>query len=95
MFKYNIFLYLIVILLILPISNAQDNEVNFDEQALILGASYDYAEDDGTNPAATDKLQNMFESRVKQLRNLRNETPVALDNLSRLPNAFTFTELAS
>ncbi len=71
------------------------DEVNFDEQALILGASYDYAEDDGTNPAATDKLQNMFESRVKQLRNLRNETPVALDNVSRLPNAFTFTELAS
>jgi len=69
--------------------------VNFDEQALILGAAFDYSEDDGTNPAATDKLQNMFESRVKQLRNLRNDSPIALDNVSRLPNSFTFTELAS
>lgn len=78
-----------------PDAFVDSDVVNFDEQALILGAAFDYSEDDGTNPAATDKLQNMFESRVKQLRNLRNETPVTLDNVSRLPNSFTFTELAS
>jgi hypothetical protein len=78
-----------------PDAFVDSDVVDFDDQALILGAAFDYAEDDGTNPAATDKLQNMFESRVKQLRNMRNETPIALDNVSRLPNSFTFTELAS
>ena len=78
-----------------PTAFVSADVVDFDEQALILGAAFDYAEDDGTNPAATDKLQNMFESRVKQLRNLRNDSPISLDNVSRLPNSFTFTELAS
>lgn len=42
--------------------------VDFDEQAMILGAAYDYLEDDGTNPGATQKFQNMFNSRVVQLK---------------------------
>ena len=70
-----------------------DDTVDFDSQALILGAVYDYLEDDGTNPAATDKAQSLFESRVQQLRNLRNSAPVALDQVSLLPQSFSFTEL--
>lgn len=53
--------------------------VNFDDQALILGATYDYLEDDGTNPGATEKMKDMFESRVRQLKKLRAQLPSALD----------------
>tara|TARA_R100001594_G_scaffold22817_1_gene44309 strand:- start:4633 stop:5292 length:660 start_codon:yes stop_codon:yes gene_type:complete len=69
------------------------DNVDFDSQALVLGAVYDYLEDDGTNPAATDKAQSLFESRVQQLRNLRSSAPIALDQVSLLPQSFSFTEL--
>ena len=54
------------------------DEVDFDEQALVLGAAYDYLEDDGTNPGATQKMQNMFEGRVNQL--LQNQHNIAFDS---------------
>ncbi len=53
--------------------------VNFDSQALVLGSAYDYLEDDGTNPGATEKMSNMFESRVKQLKKSRAWLPHKLD----------------
>ena len=54
--------------------------IDFDEQALILGATYDYLEDDGTNPNATQKFQAMFESRVTQLKDGHNSAPISLDH---------------
>ncbi len=60
--------------------------VNFDEQVLILGATYDYLEDDGTNPNATQKFQALFESRVKQLTDAHDQNPIALDPMSHVPD---------
>lgn len=53
--------------------------VPFDDQALILGACYDYCEDDGHNPGQTDKFLTIFESRVKQLKLLRSNLPISTD----------------
>lgn len=53
--------------------------VNFDNQLLILGAAFDYLEDDGTNPGATEKMSRMFESRARQLKKARAWLPHALD----------------
>tara|TARA_Y100000310_G_scaffold283720_1_gene305921 strand:- start:100 stop:660 length:561 start_codon:yes stop_codon:yes gene_type:complete len=76
-----------------PATYELEDEVDFDEQTLILGAAFDYAEDDGTNPAATDKLQGLFESRVQQLYEARNIIPIKLDNTVNIPTAFSFVEL--
>ena len=70
------------------------DEVPFDDQALILGATFDYLEDDGTNTNATQKFQLLFEARVKQLKNTYNSTPISLDPVTSLPNTFTFVELS-
>ena len=69
------------------------DEIDFDDQALILGAVFDYLEDDGTNPNATQKFQFLFEARVKQLKNTFNSAPISLDPLTALPQTFSFTEL--
>jgi hypothetical protein len=69
------------------------DEVPFDDQALILGAVYDYLEDDGTNPNATQKFQMLFEARVKQLKNSFNDNPISLDPVTTIPNSFNFVEL--
>lgn len=69
------------------------DSVNFDAQTLILGTCFDYLEDDGMNPNASQKFQALFESRVKQLKKTVNAQPMSLDPLSALPNQFTFTEL--
>lgn len=60
--------------------------VNFDSQALVLGSAYDYLEDDGTNPGATEKMSNMFESRVKQLKKSRAWLLHKLDPRSASPS---------
>ena len=57
----------------------EEDEINFDDQALILGATYDYLEDSGTNPQATEKFRLLFESRVTQLKSNRSTNRVALD----------------
>lgn len=69
------------------------DEINFDDQALILGATFDYLEDDGTNPNATQKFQLLFEARVKQLKNTFNSAPISLDPVTALPQTFSFTAL--
>lgn len=58
---------------------AVDDEVDFDNTALILAATRDYLEDDGANPGAVDKFEQMFESRLKQLKNNQDSHPRALD----------------
>ena len=68
--------------------------IDFDDQALILGATYDYLEDDGTNPNASQKFQSLFEARVMQLKNELNSGPISLDPLTTQPNTFEFTALS-
>ena len=76
-----------------PDDFTEASTVDFDDQAIILGSVYDYLEDDGTNPNATQKFQALFESRVKQLKNNLSAAPISLDPVTSLPNSFTFTEL--
>lgn len=52
--------------------------VPMDEQLLILGAAYDYLEDDGTNPGQTEKFRNMFNDRLRQLKGDENEREIPL-----------------
>ena len=77
-----------------PAAFSPESEIDFDDQALILGAVYDYLEDDGTNPNATQKFQNLFEARVKQLRKQFEDAPISLDPTATIPQSFTFTELS-
>ncbi len=70
-----------------------EDNIDFDDQALILGATFDYLEDDATNPNATQKFQLLFEARVKQLKKNFNKNPVSLDPGSRMPNTITIAKL--
>ena len=76
-----------------PDTFVSTDEIDFDDQALILGAVFDYLEDDGTNPNATQKFQLLFEARVKQLKNTFNSAPISLDPVTALPATFSFTAL--
>lgn len=76
-----------------PDTYTAGDEVNFDDQVLVLGAAYDYLEDDGTNPGATAKMQGLFESRVRQLKNNMNNAPIALDPFSGVQQAAGFIEV--
>ncbi len=69
------------------------DEVDFDDQALILGSVFDYLEDDGTNPNATQKFQLLFEARVRQLERSLDSGPIDLDPASARPETFSFTAL--
>lgn len=55
-----------------------DDVVPMDEQVLILGACWDYLEDDGTNPGQTEKFRNFFVDRLKQLESDENEKEIPL-----------------
>jgi len=68
--------------------------IDFDDQALILGSVFDYLEDDGTNPNATQKFQLLFEARVKQLISNDNHGPISLDPITAIPATFSFVELS-
>ncbi len=68
--------------------------VDFDDQALILGATFDYLEDDGTNPNATSKFERLFESRVEQLIRSLDKDPISLDPASSRLETFSFTALS-
>ena len=76
-----------------PTAFVAGDTVDFDDQLLILGATYDYLEDDGSNPGATQKFEAMFDSRRKQMHRLLNSLPVQLDPISTLPTTFSFVEL--
>lgn len=52
--------------------------VPMDEQLMILGACYDYLEDDGTNAGQTEKFRNMFNDRLRQLKGGENEKEIPL-----------------
>ncbi len=77
-----------------PDTFVSTDEIDFDDQALILGSVFDYLEDDGTNPSATQKFQLLFEARVRQLKNAFNSAPISLDPVTALPQTFSFVELS-
>jgi len=68
--------------------------VDFDEQVLILGAAWDYLEDDGTNPGASEKMERFYNDRVDQLEKNRDRVPISLDPQAGRPATFQFTALA-
>lgn len=47
----------------------------FDDQAMILGAAWDFLEDQGNNPGAAEKMRIMFEARVAQLKKAFDTLP--------------------
>ena len=59
-----------------PLDYVADDVVMFDSEVLAIGAAWDYAVDDATNPNAIDKLHALFESRKKQL--VRDEETVGI-----------------
>lgn len=65
-----------------PDTYVPEDEVDFDDQLLILGAAYDYLEDDGTNPAATGKMLSLFTDRRNQLVKSLDSMPTQLDPYS-------------
>lgn len=52
--------------------------VPMDDQLLILGAAYDYLEDDGTNPGQTEKFLNFYNDRLRQLLSQENDEEIPL-----------------
>jgi hypothetical protein len=64
-----------------------DNIVRFDALALTYGAAWAYAEDDGTNPGASEKFQKLFVNRVTDLEVELTNKPIALNKTaSFIPN---------
>lgn len=57
---------------------APTDVVPMDEQLMILGACYDYLEDDGTNAGQTEKFRNMFNDRLRQIKGGENEKEIPL-----------------
>lgn len=65
-----------------PAVYTPDDIVKFDRLALAYGAAWAYAEDDGTNPGASQKFQILFENRVHDLEAELLDKPISLDNTS-------------
>lgn len=63
-----------------PMFLAQDT-VPFDEQLLILGACWDYLEDDGTNPAQTEKFKMLYTERMELLISAEGNEAIKLGDL--------------
>lgn len=55
-----------------------DDVVPMDDQLLVLGACYDYLEDDGTNPGQTEKFRNFYNDRLRQLLSQENDREIEL-----------------
>lgn len=57
-----------------------DQVVPMDDQLLILGAAYDYLEDDGTNSGQTEKFRNYYNDRLRQLLSQENDEEIVLSS---------------
>jgi hypothetical protein len=57
---------------------ALDETVPFDALALRYLAAWQYMVDDGTNAGSATKLQNLFETRLKQLKDMEMNAPISL-----------------
>ncbi len=77
-----------------PDTFVSTDTVNFDEQLLILGAVWDYLEDDGTNPNASAKMKDLYDERSIQIGNSLDRMPISLDPAAGRPATFAFTALA-
>jgi hypothetical protein len=51
----------------LPDVFSDSDTIDFDSIALVNGAAYQIAEDDGSNPGAIEKFKSLFENRLAQL----------------------------
>jgi hypothetical protein len=67
--------------------------VVFDDQVLVLGATWDYLADDGTNPDATNKMERMYLDRMDQISDNLSNDVIALDHNAGRPASFEFTAL--
>jgi len=76
-----------------PDTFSSEDEVDMDDQLMICGAAWDYLEDDGTNPGATQKFQNFFEDRLAQLTSKLNSRPIPLDHFASRSDTFTLTRI--
>ncbi|MCA2510494.1 MAG: hypothetical protein IM561_08940 [Microcystis sp. M60BS1] len=54
--------------------------VPFDWLSLVYFIAWQYAVDDGSNPAGTEKLRQLFEQRYKQVKLNQSSKPVALNS---------------
>jgi hypothetical protein len=52
--------------------------VPMDDQLMILGAAYDYLEDDGTNSGQTEKFRGLFNDRLRQLKGAENDREIPI-----------------
>lgn len=57
---------------------ALDETVPFDALALRYLSAWQYMVDDGTNASSATKLQNLFETRLKQLKDMEMNAPISL-----------------
>lgn len=53
-------------------------DIPIDEQLMVLGATYDFLEDDATSVGASAKFAEMFNARLKQLRTKWNDDDIYL-----------------
>jgi hypothetical protein len=63
-----------------PTFNA-DTVIPFDSEVLMLGAVYEYLEDDGTNPGQIEKYRNNYNARLQMLVSEENEKEIPLTPL--------------
>ena len=63
---------------------APEDEVPMDDQLLILGACYDYLEDDGSNPSQIEKFRTLFQQRLSRMRSNENAGDVSLSHYNEV-----------
>lgn len=52
----------------------------------VLGASWQWAMDDGTNPAQITKYETLYNMRLKQVKGKENNQPISLDPYAAIPD---------
>ncbi len=55
------------------------NTIYFDDVAMINGAAFMYAADDGANPGSVAKFQKLYEDRITEIQDNLNRQPIILD----------------
>lgn len=55
------------------------NTIYFDDVAMINGAAFMYAADDGANPGSVAKFQTVYEGRINEIQDNLNRQPIVLD----------------
>lgn len=63
-----------------------DTVIPFDSEVLMLGAVYEYLEDDGTNPGQIEKYRNNYNARLQSLVAEENEKEIPLTPLPFVDN---------